>query len=103
MQVGITSWRYKLNGDGCPTKRAYPQVFTRVSSFVPWIQEKVCEYTGELCVPTAAPSFESYAPSSEKATASPTISPEPSTAWPTWMPTEGKSGREFYMPNRIHN
>ncbi|KAK1741499.1 trypsin-like serine protease [Skeletonema marinoi] len=41
--VGITSW-----GVGCGQK-GYPDYYTRVSSYIDWIEETACAKVGELC------------------------------------------------------
>jgi len=43
LQVGITSW-----GDGCGQKDS-ADYYTRVSSYIDWIEETACAKVGELC------------------------------------------------------
>ncbi|KAL7476574.1 hypothetical protein ACHAW6_002427 [Cyclotella cf. meneghiniana] len=99
VQVGIVSWGILW----CVDPR-FPEVETRVSKVAGWIKDTVCERTGELCkssksgknsktkkmypncvkVPTYAPTV-----TAQPITYFPTdpVTPYPTTAWPTWMPT----------------
>ncbi len=43
IQVGIVSW----GDERCDPN--YPGVYTRVSSYIDWIQSTACQEVGELC------------------------------------------------------
>lgn len=104
VQVGIHSWYWWK----CYNRR-FPNVFTRISKVADWVQYTVCERTGELCkrsqtgksskskkryedncvkVPTAAPTeFTTDEPTVTAQPITPMPSYMPTTFWPTWLPT----------------
>ena len=57
IQVGIASWGGGYN-DGC-IFQGFPEVYTRVSSYVDWIRSTACEEVGELCPSSSSKSSKS--------------------------------------------
>ena len=109
VQVGIISW---MGTRMCYDPR-FPSVYTRVSNVVDWVKDTVCARTGELCSKNSKSSknskikkyedtcvkFPTFPPIAFPTTIGPTVTAQPvtdyptympSTHLPTWMPTEGK-------------
>lgn len=87
VQAGIVSWGI----NGCQDDN-FPSVFTRVSEVADWVTSTVCARTGELCKGSKAAKNSKFSkdyPSncSKMPTDAPTITAQPTTAWPTWNPT----------------
>ena len=87
VQVGIVSW-----GIGCGFK-AFPGVYTRVSEVADWVKETVCARKGELCKQSKAGKVSKMSKlkypdtCNPIPTPSPTVTAQPATDYPTWIPT----------------
>lgn len=97
IQVGISSW---MANRKCYDPR-FPNVFTRISDVADWVKDTVCSRTGELCQKTSKSSkkskslkyedtcikFPTSPPVAYPTTTGPTVTAQPITNYPTYMPS----------------